>query len=235
MEKHIIETIGHVEKRETLKSIGYSDMVLESLHPYPGYHGTTVPDQDNPKSLFLLTRTKYTDEYLIRATKAIKKKYKFSFDGSPGKVFFQNAMAPCIRIKDVENYELIPQILEAFREEGVAFLPGKTVKPYSGLIRITKYFILNPITDCTLQDAEVPAMKYFQVPIRLDWQTFGDITLFIKRNIENTNWDAALATIYRKSGIEDHIRIYNAHDSSMESLNQIRKKYVQEIKKVMGK
>ena len=235
MEKRIIETIGHVEKKETLKSIGYGDMVLESEHPYPGYHGTTVPDQDNPKSLFLLTRTKYTDEFIIRAIKEEQKKKKFSFDGTPGKVFYQNAMAPCIRIRDLESYEEIPGLLKAFKEEGVAFLPGRSVKPYPGLIRVTKYFILTPITDCTLQDAEVPAMKYFQVPIRLDWQTFEDITLFIKRNIEDTNWDAALATIYRKSGIEDHIRIYNAHDSGMEILNQIRKKYVQEIKKVMGK
>ena len=77
MSEHIIETIGHVEKKETLKSIGYSDLVLESEHPYPGYHGTTVPDQVNPKSLFLLTRTKYADELIIRAIKSVKNRHNF--------------------------------------------------------------------------------------------------------------------------------------------------------------
>jgi hypothetical protein len=78
-------------------------------------------------------------------------------------------------------------------------------------------------------------MKYFQVPVKLDWDEFEEMTKHVKRNIDDTNWDAALATIYRKTGLEDHIRIYCDKDSSMETLNKIRKKYVQEIKKLMGK
>lgn len=235
MNEHIIETIGHVEKRETLKSIGYSDLVLESEHPYPGYHGTTVPDQVNPKSLFLLTKTRYADEFIIRAIKSVKKKHRFTFDGTPGKVFYQNSMVPCIRLKDLDNYQQVPEILKAFKEEGIAFLSGRNVKPYSGLIRVTKYFLLKPITDCTLQDVEMPAMKYFQTPTKLSWYDFEEMTIHIKRNVEDANWDAALATIYRKSGIEDYIRIYSDQDMSMEELTKIRKKYAQEIKKLMGK
>lgn len=235
MKEHTIETIGHIEKKETLKSIGYDHLVLESEHPFPGYHGTTVPDQDNPKSLFFLTRTKYTEEFIIRSIKSVKSKYKLNFDGSPGKVYFQNSMVQCIRVKDIGSYDKIPELLKAFQEEGIAFLQGKNVKPYSGLIRITKYFLMNPISDCTLQDKEVPSMKYFQVPLKLSWEEFEKMTIHVKRNIDDTNWDAALATIYRKTGIEDHIRIYNDQSSDMSALNKIRKKYVQEIKKLMGK
>jgi hypothetical protein len=235
MVKRIIETIGHVEKKETLQSLGYSDLVLESQHPFPGYHGTTVPDKDNPKSLFLLTKTRYTEEFIIRSIKSVKKKHKFEFDGSPARVFFQNTMAHAIRVKDLESYKLVPEILQAFKDEGVAFIPGRKVKPYYGLIRVTKYFLMDPITDCTLQDAEIKSMKYFQVPIKLDWDEFEEMTKHVKRNLDDANWDGALATIYRKAGIEDHIRIYCEKDSSLEKLNEIRKKYVQEIKKVMGK
>jgi len=235
MSQRIIETIGHVEKKENLKSLGYGDMVLESEHPFPGYHGTTVPDQDNPKSLFLLTKTKYPEEFIIRSIKSIKKKHKFAFDGSPSRVFFQNSMAHAIRIRDLDNYEKVPDILKSFKEEGIAFLPGKKVKPYYGLIRVTKYFLMKPITDCTLQDDETESMKYFQVPIKLEWEEFEEMTKHVKRNVDDTNWDAALATIYRKTGIEDYIRIYNDNTSGMEILNLIRKKYVQEIKKLMGK
>ena len=98
MSQHIIETIGHIEKKETLQSLGYKYLVLESEHPFPGYHGTTVPDQDNPKSLFLLTKTTYSDEFIIRSVRAVKKKQKISFDGSPAKVFFQNRMVQSIRV-----------------------------------------------------------------------------------------------------------------------------------------
>jgi hypothetical protein len=235
MAKQIIETIGHVEKKETLQSLGYSDLVLESQHPFPGYHGTTVPDKDNPKSLFFLTRTRYTEEFIIRSVKSVKKKHKLIFDGSPARVFFQNSMAHAIRVRDLNSYKLVPDILDAFRDEGIAFLPGKKVKPYYGLIRVTKYFLMEPITDCTLQDVEIESMKYFQVPIKLDWDEFEEMTKHVKRNIDDANWDGALATIYRKTGIEDYIRIYNDKSSSLDSLNLIRKKYVQEIKKLMGK
>jgi len=235
MAQKIIETIGHIEKKEILQSVGYSDMVLESEHPFPGYHGTTVPDQDNPRSLFLLTKTKYPEEFIIRSIKSVKKKHKFTFDGTPAKVFFQNSMVLSIRLKNLESYEKVPAILKAFKEEGVAFLPGKKAKAYPGLIRVTKYFLLSPITDCTLQDEEVPSMKYFQVPIKLDWEAFEAMTTHVKRNIDDQNWDGALATIYRKTGIEDYIRIYNDQNCEMETLNKIRKKYTQEIKKYMGK
>ena len=144
-------------------------------------------------------------------------------------------MVQSIRIKDLDSYEKIPDILKALEEEGIAFLPGKKVKPYYGLIRGTKYFLLNPITDCTLQDDEVQSMKYFQVPVKLDWDTFEEMTTHVKRNLDDNNWDGALATIYRKTGIEDYIRIYNDQNCGMETLNKIRKKYVQEIKKHMGK
>jgi len=61
------------------------------------------------------------------------------------------------------------------------------------------------------------------------------MTEHVKHNIDDTNWDAALATIYRKTGIEDFIRIYSDQDFEIDTLNKIRKKYSQEIKKLMGK
>ena len=235
MTQHIIETIGHIEKKEILKSIGYRDLVLESEHPFPGYHGTTVPDQDNPRSLFLLSRTKYTDEFIIRSIKAVKQKHSFTFDGTPARVFFKNSMVQSIRIKNLSNYEEVPAILKAFKDEGIAFIPGKNVKPYSGLIRVTKYFLMTVINESTLQDNEDASMKYFQVPVKLDWDEFDDMTTHVRNNIDNTNWDAALATIYRKTGIEDYIRIYNDQNSETEVLDKIREKYVQEISKFIGK
>jgi hypothetical protein len=235
MKELIIETIGHIEKKETLTSIGYDDLVLESLHPFPGYHGTTVPDQDNPRSVFLLTKSSLTEERIIRVIKAAKQKSRIEFDGSPAMLSFQQGMAQGIRIKGLDSYEKIPEILKAFKAEGISFQSGKKVASYSSIIKVIKYFLLKPTTDCTLQDVEDVSMKYFQVPVKLSWDQFEEMTLHVKRNIEDSNWDAALATIYRRSGIEDYIRIFNDVDSEMETLNKIRTKYIREIKKLMGK
>ena len=58
-------------------------------------------------------------------------------------------------------------------------------------------------------------MKYFQAPMKLGWDEFEQMTMHVKRNIDDSNWDAALATIYRKTGIEDYIRIYNENNCDM--------------------
>ena len=230
--KHIIETIGNLEKKETLTTIGYDDLVLESLYPFPGYHGTTIPDEDKPKSVFIMLKGQYSEESIIRGTQNIKKNTDIQFDASPGFVTLFNEMSQCIRIKDIKSYEVIPDLLKLFKDENFSFQSGKKIEPYEGRIRIFKYFLLDPITNCTLQDAEVAAMKYFQLPRKLEWQEFEEMTLAIKRNMEDANFDAALATIYRKEGMIDYIRIYEDVDCTIEKLNQIRKKYSQEIKKL---
>lgn len=231
--KQIIECIGNIEKKEILTTIGYNDLVLESLHPFPGYHGTTIPDEDKPKSVFFMLKGSYTEENIIRGIQRIKKETDIRFDATPGYVTLHNELSQCIRIKDLAGYDKIPELLDLFKKQRFTFLAGKTIEPYEGRIRIFKYFLLDPITDCTLQDAEVQAMKYFQLPSKLDWDDFERITLSIKRNMEDPNFDAALATIYRKTGMVDYIRIYEDIDCSLEKLNQIRKKYSQEIKKLV--
>jgi len=54
-----IQTIGTVIKKEKLASVESATssqaLILESLQPFPGYHGTTIPDQLDPDSLFAVT------------------------------------------------------------------------------------------------------------------------------------------------------------------------------------
>ena len=233
MEKnYIIETIGSIEKKETLETIDYEEQVLESLHPFPGYHGTTVPDKDKPRSIFLVTKFDYGEEKVIRIIQKVKKVHKMKFDVSPGYVFFINDMVPALRIKGIEDYQHIPEIIKCFKDEGIAFQSNKSVKAYNGIIKITKYFLLEPITDCTLRDIETPAMWYFQLPRPLKWNDFEAITLDIKRNMEDINFDAALATMFRRNGMVDYIRIYD-NECSKDKLDLIRKKYLQRMKKLV--
>ncbi len=52
-QKVIIETIGTIEKKESLEPVKYRNLVLETVTPFPGYHGTTIPDTDVPSSLLI--------------------------------------------------------------------------------------------------------------------------------------------------------------------------------------
>ncbi|MFO7615573.1 MAG: hypothetical protein R6W71_13145 [Bacteroidales bacterium] len=230
-QKVILETLGTLEKKEMLGPVGYPELVLEAFHPYPGYHGTTVPDKDTPKSLFAITRSKYTDEKLIRVTQKIKQEHGLKFDGSPGMVSLFNMLNPCIRFKEVGKYEDVPVILKAYQDEGIEFMANRKIEPFAGIIKVKKYFLIHVITNCTFQDVEEPNMHYFSIPMQLRFTQFEKISLDLKRNLENPKFDAALATIYRKTGLIDLIRIYD-EKCTPERLNLIRTKYIQAIGKI---
>jgi len=231
--KTIIETIGSIEKKETLVGIGYDDMALESLYPFPGYHGETVPDTTNPKSAFLITKTNYPEEKIIRATLKAKNLFPHPFDGSPGTVTLFNESKQCIRIKDLKNYNHIPELVEAFKKNGIEFMKGKKVDPYEGLIKITKYFLLDELDQGVYMDKETPEMAYFEVDTELPFDDFEQITLNIKRNIREDKWDAAQGIFYRKKGIVDVIRIYDLNVCLGQCL-YLREKYENEIKRYLG-
>ena len=227
---YIIETIGKIEKKETIVSVENDDMVLESLHPFPGYHGTTIPDQTNPKSIFLVMKSKESDEDVIRKTVTVREKFSSKFDASPGIITVFNKLEPCIRIKDLENYALISELISLYKEQGITFQKGKKISSYYGWMRIKKFFVIDEVNDGIYMDKDTPEMGYFEVPAKLDWDVFEKITVDLKHNIEDNNFDAALGTLYRKTGLKDIIRIYDTNVCLGECLF-LRDKYLTEIKK----
>ncbi len=233
MIKILVETIGIVEKKETISNVGYSDLVLETSHPFPGYHGTTVPDKDNPRALFFITRSQYPAEDIVRISQDIKENTKIDFDGTPAHVSLPNdTMASCVRIKGLMDYQEVPELLKHYKDAGISFASNRKMDPYSGIIRVRKMFMLEGSSDCTLQDADTREMRYFQLPRKINWDEFEKMTVHIKRNMEDPNFDAALATIFRKNGLIDYIRIYDI-DCTAEKLKLIRNKYLQEIKRTL--
>ena len=230
-QKIILETIGTIEKKELLGPVGYDDLVLESFEPFPGYHGTTIPDTIKPKSLFIITRSKYIEEKVIRITLKIKRERHFNFDGTPGHVTLYNMLNPCVRIKDLKSFEMVPDILQAYKEEGIEFMTNRKIEPFTGIIKVKKYFLLDPISEELFYDAEDKNMFYFAIPVQLRFNQFEKITLDIKRNMEEHNFDVALGTIYRRNGLIDMIRVYD-QKCNPERLEMIRSKFLEKIGKL---
>ena len=226
-----LEIIGTIEKREKLASIKYQELVLESLFPYPGYHGKSVPDHTNPKSVLLVTKTKYQDETIIRKTKLVREKFGEMFDASPGSVMVFNENSPCIRIKGLKNYKLIPNLIKHYQDEGISFAKGRHIPQYQGDIKILKYFLLDELDNGAYMDQETPEMGYFEIPTELDLNAFEDITMQIKRNIKENNWDAAKGVFYRKKGLVDFIRIYDKNVCLGQCLF-LMEKYKEEIERL---
>lgn len=227
-QKILLETIGTIEKKEMLGPVGYKELVLEAFHPFPGYHGTTIPDHIMPNSLFAITRSKYTEEKIIRVIQKIKSDPAFTFDATPGLVTLYNMLNPCIRFKDLKTYDEMPPILKSFENEGIEFMSNRKIEPYTGIIKVKKYFLVEVLSDFLFKDAEDPNMHYFSIPVQLRFNQFEKITMDLKHNLEDPKFDVALGTIFRKSGVIDVIRIYD-DKFSLEKLEIIRTRYLQAI------
>jgi hypothetical protein len=227
-QKILLETIGTIEKKEMLGPVGYKELVLEAFQPFPGYHGTTIPDQVKPNSMFAITRSKYTEEKIIRVIQKIKSDYNFTFDATPGMVTLYNMLNPCLRFKDLKSYDEMPAILKAFEDEGIEFMSNRNIEPFTGIIKVKKYFLVEVLSDYLFKDVEVPQMHYFTIPVQLRFSQFEKITLDLKHNMEDSNFDAALGTIFRKSGLIDIIRIYD-DKCTPETIELIRSKYLHAI------
>jgi hypothetical protein len=227
-QKILLETIGTIEKKEMLGPVGYKELVLEAFQPFPGYHGTTVPDKETPNSLFALTRSKYTEEKIIRVIQKIKSDPRYTFDATPGMVTLYNMLNPCIRFKDIDAYDKMPPILKAFDNEGIEFMSNRKIEPFSGIIKVKKYFLVEVLSDYMFKDVEEPRMHYFAIPVQLRFNQFEKITVDLKHNMEDPNFDVALGTIFRKSGLIDVIRVYD-DKCTPEKIDLIRTKYLQAI------
>lgn len=229
----IIEVTGCIKKRERLSSLKSNIIsntcVLESLQPFPGYHGKNLPDESEPRSLFFLITNNYSFEDIARITKKIAKKFEYDFNASIGSVYIQPYTYHCIRVKYLASFSLLPQLQELLIQEGVKFFKYKTID-YQSIIVVYKNFLVEEQEQGIYRDLENKSKFYIELPEKLDWDTFSQFTFHIKNNIIDNNFDAALGVFYRLRGIVDMVRVYD-RDPCIEKMRSLKSRYEEEVHK----
>ncbi len=229
----MIETFGYITKEEKLHTLE-SDLVkntfiLEAAAPFPGYHGENVPVSEKPHYLFFVTRKDYGLEKIIRTGVEIKKFFHAPFGARPANLKMYNTDYPAIRINHLESYSLIGELHRWFTDMGIQFMKRKQFDDNS-LIRVTKQFRLEEIETGIFRDLEDPLMHYVEIPTHLPWKIFEAITLHIKNNVSNNNFDAATGVLFIRD-LVDVVRIYEK-DPGIERLRMLRERYLQEMEKL---
>ncbi len=234
MNNEIIQTIGTVIKKEKLASVDIQTpgnaLILESLEPYPGYHGTTIPDRLEPDSLFAVLKINYNDERIFRVIQAIKKEHPISFDATPGSVMLQNKPVHVIRLRHL-SYNALPEIIGLLRGHGIEFVKAKKVPPYESIIRIRKYFKMEKIGDAVYHDLTNNETYYIEVPAQMRWVTFEKVTLHLKYNLKDNKFDAAQTSLFTEDGMMDLVRIYD-FDCKPAKLEFIHSQYLDTLSKL---
>jgi len=230
----ILDTIGVITKKESFVTVesetNSNALVLESLQPYPGYHGLTVPDTLEPDSLFAITKFMYNDERTIRAIQAGKKNFKGTFDAAPGTISIQNQDNNFIRFRHLP-YARVGEVISEFEKNGIEFKKKKTYSEFESILKVRKFFTLEETIDGIYKDLFDKNMFYLEIPVVLKWAAFERITLALKYNMDDKNFDAAQCSVFYRSGLIDFVRIYD-QNSCQGKLIFIRNKYLEAISKL---
>jgi hypothetical protein len=228
-----IETLGTIQKEETLATLHYkiipNTLVLETQEPYPGYLHHD-PKVHNPKSIFMVTKSRYTIEQIVRAAQEIKNYEGIDFDAVPARISFRNDDLFSIRLKDVDNYEIVENLQNLFIKEGIKFTKQKDIKS-KAIILVNKFFTLDQIHEDVFTDKNDKNFAYIMIPRKLTWRLFENVTNMVKNNWDLNDFDAAQGTIFRNGRLYDFIRIYS-EDFNPDYLESIKKKYLREIEKI---
>jgi len=234
MTPNMIQTVGKLTKKEILASVENEThsnyLVLETHLPFPGYHGETVPDLLEPLSLFALTSGKFSDEFIIRTVRLVKKQFDINFSATPGTIVFKNELTEVIRFKNLP-YEKVGSVLQKFSEAGFGFKKARKVTPFSSIIHVRKFFKVEKIAARLFKDMYDEGTYYLQIPVFLNWDSFEKMTMDLKYNMTNNNFDAAQASVYYEKGVMDLVRIYDA-DADEKKLCYILEKYMEAINRL---
>lgn len=228
MGKITYNTFGTITKKEQISTVenetNSRSLILETLSPFPGYHGTTVPDKLEPDSLFAITSLNHNTETMQRAIQEAKKDLSFNVDAAPANLSVQNEMRSAIRIKGI-RYDLTGDVLAELTHNGITFRKTKKIKAFESIIKVHKFFSFKKLKDNFYADMNDEHMYYFSIPGQLRWQSFEKMTYSCKNNCPDNNFDAAMATVYMDGYIVDMVRIFDMN-YSQEKLDDIRKKYM---------
>ena len=227
----MLEIYGTVAKEEHIKTVDHfvvpNSFVVQNIEPYPGYHGENLPTDVPPDTFFLITGETYSAEKIFRISHHIRSLTGYIFDGSVASLCIENEVFPCIRIRDLNSYELLQEIQKYYYDEGIHFQKKRNIDT-TAFIELKKIFQIEKMNDHLYKD-HGGAMHYINIETQLNWKRFKIVTHWVKNNLADRNFDAALIVMYGKE-VYDLVRIYS-NNISIEQLEEIRDKYLEAIKR----
>ncbi len=223
------EVIGNIIKEEQISLINHhkiiDTLVINVDHPFPGLHGIDFDLSSKPRSIIIATKDLYSFAKILRQTNKINASTDFDINSSFAKVKIGNQIIYGIRVKGLKSYDQIPELQKLYQHYGFQLLKKKKIKtdkPVS--IKISKFFHLDKIEDGIYKDTCIKSMYFIEIPKYLPWEEFRKITMNIKNNISNNNFDVVKGLFYKDDNVSDMIRIYKPN-ISMDLLGEIKTRY----------
>jgi hypothetical protein len=227
------EVFGTLTKTETVFTIDQKilpgTLVFEALQPFPDYYYNT-PNSAKPVYLYLALEEQFTLEDVIRASQKFQNDFDSPFDIGKGFLQIHDAKYNILRVRHLENYDLLDKFQRYFTDNGIRFLHKS--KKYSNelvKIKIIKFFSLEEIDDQIFLDKREENHAYLEIPKFLTWEEMQNINNKVKYNWVESKFDAAMGAFYYNGELHEMVRIYS-DKIGLQYLQELRKLYLEKMK-----
>ena len=227
------EVVGHIIKEEQISLLKHQilpkTVVVNIDHPFPGFHGWDFNFTSKPRSVIILTAKLYSWAKILRAQASYNTETGLKINASFAKILIGKTVYYGIRIKGLESYDQIPDLQKKLESYGFELLKNKSLKtdkPVS--IKISKFFNIKQLDEHIYTDTCTENMCYIEIPKYLSWEQFRSITVQVKHNVSNNNFDVAKGLFYKDNTVKDMIRLFKSK-MSLELLQEIKQRYEKAI------
>ncbi len=232
-QKKEIEVFGTLAKTEKVSTIDHKvvsgSLVFEALKPFPGYYHE-IPFDIKPVYLYLALEENYPLDKVIRASQKIEPAFAGKFDAGKGFLKVANDQYNVLRVRHLNNYDLIEKLQLSFYENGIRYLQ-KQKKNFEAeaFIEIVKFLSLKLLDEDIWIDTREDFHGYIEIPRKLDWNKFREVSLSVKYNWDGSKFDAASGAFYYQGKLHEFVRIYS-NKITTAYLKDLRKLYLEKLK-----
>ncbi|MDA3883427.1 MAG: hypothetical protein PF481_09080 [Bacteroidales bacterium] len=217
MNTHILELSGYIKKQEEFSSLDIhkikGTMVLQTVKPFNGYYANE-PEEYIPQTVLLITKKDYSQETIVRLAKNISLYLDITIDAVKSEVVIYNELHHAVRLYDVKNYSEIERIQRAFSSEGIEFKNSDSKYNDNYIVTIHKTFLVQEIEKGVFMNQSKSKMFYFEIPKNLSFSHFLSLDEKVRNNWDGKMYSAAPGIFFRKTGVQDVIRIFSNHISN---------------------
>jgi len=225
------ELIGKIIKQENVDTIDKNKIprtfVINVPDPYKSYY-SRFTDVDQPVAVIFVTKTPNSFEKILRITKKINDQYNLELAGAKCEVTIKSRKLNGLRVKGINRFNEVAQIQQYYNDAGLEFAKSEKFSDTEAIIRINRFFVIDEM-DTGIYHSKIESDTYYvELPKFISWDEFKAITIAVKNNMDDSNYDVAKGILYVNGGITEIVRIVKPK-ATVEMLKIIQQKYIDRL------
>jgi len=225
------ELIGKVILQENVDTIDGNKIpktfVINVPDPYKSYY-SRFTDVEKPISVLFVTKNPNSFEKILRVTQKINEQNNLKLSGAKCEVTINSRKLNAIRVKGINRFTEVEKVQQLYKDSGFEFVKSEKFTNTEAVIRVNRFFEISELEKGVFKSEIEDDVFYVETPRLIEWNEFKRITIEVKNNIADSNYDVAKGIFYINGSITEIIRIVKPK-ATVDFLKTIQQKYIERL------